>query len=427
MNNIKVIMFKLLRTYFTKSKCESVDIHRKLKISKMNEELDNNFEEIDQEDGEIYDSDFMTVDTSYKNKIRESKRIREQLKRRIVKNKVFKEIEPNFLTYIEKDQIKKLYESNPKEWTPEKLSESFPALPETIKRILKVKWIPKSVERILQYDNKVIENWKQLKTGKLVVNDTLKQHLMKFKDRKIHLCDKETLMKNFIPPKIELPKPKSSFFSNIIKNFTYEESIIENKLLISSQNNINKDKKNFNITEKEDIKLFKEKNNSMNIYKTKKYNTKEKTLLFEEFMRNKLNNPNEIPHEEKIVLMNIYKKYVESKNSEDISFNIMNNIKEDAIIEKKSISTIKTPSDKNSILNIKTDKFKLATELNNNKSLDTYIKERNSFMETNFEYSKRIKIPENVYKQGMTYRIKDCYYDDDGEFLYRIPGLKGNS
>lgn len=70
MNNIKVIMFKLLRTYFTKSKCESVDIHRKLKISKMNEELDNNFEEIDQEDGEIYDSDFMTVDTSYKNKIR---------------------------------------------------------------------------------------------------------------------------------------------------------------------------------------------------------------------------------------------------------------------------------------------------------------------------------------------------------------------
>lgn len=427
MNNIKVIMFKLLRTYFTKSKCESVDIHRKLKISKMNEELDNNFEEIDQEDGEIYDSDFMTVDTSYKNKIRESKRIREQLKRRIVKNKVFKEIEPNFLTYIEKDQIKKLYESNPKEWTPEKLSESFPALPETIKRILKVKWIPKSVERILQYDNKVIENWKQLKTGKLVVNDTLKQHLMKFKDRKIHLCDKETLMKNFIPPKIELPKPKSSFFSNIIKNFTYEESIIENKLLISSQNNINKDKKNFNITEKEDIKLFKEKNNSMNIYKTKKYNTKEKTLLFEEFMRNKLNNPNEIPHEEKIVLMNIYKKYVESKNSEDISFNIMNNIKEDAIIEKKSISTTKTPSDKNSILNIKTDKFKLATELNNNKSLDTYIKERNSFMETNFEYSKRIKIPENVYKQGMTYRIKDCYYDDDGEFLYRIPGLKGNS
>lgn len=283
------------------------------------------------------------------------------------------------------------------------------------------------MERILQYDNKVIENWKQLKTGKLVVNDTLKQHLMKFKDRKIHLCDKETLMKNFIPPKIELPKPKSSFFSNIIKNFTYEESIIENKLLISSQNNINKDKKNFNITEKEDIKLFKEKNNSMNIYKTKKYNTKEKTLLFEEFMRNKLNNPNEIPHEEKIVLMNIYKKYVESKNSEDISFNIMNNIKEDAIIEKKSISTIKTPSDKNSILNIKTDKFKLATELNNNKSLDTYIKERNSFMETNFEYSKRIKIPENVYKQGMTYRIKDCYYDDDGEFLYRIPGLKGKS
>ncbi|XP_043798736.1 uncharacterized protein LOC122718104 [Apis laboriosa] len=425
MNNIKVITFKLLRTYFTKSKCESIGIHRKLKTSKMNE-FDNNFEEMDQEDGEIYDSDFMTVDTSYKNKIRESKRIQEQLKRCIVKNKVFKEIEPNFLTYVEKDQIKKLYENNPEEWTPEKLSESFPALPETIKKILKIKWIPKSVERILQYDNKVIENWKQLKTGKLVVNDTLKQHLMKFKNRKIQLCDKETLMKNFIPPEIKLPKPKNSFFSNIIKNSTDKKSIIENKLLISSQNNINKDKKNFNITEKKDIKLFKETNNSMNIYKTEKYNTKEKTLLFEEFMKNKLNNPNEISHEEKIALMNIYKKYVESKNSEDTSFNIMNNIKEDSIIEKKSISMTKTLSDKDNIQNIKTNEFKLATKLNDI-TLDTYIKERNSFMDTNFEYSKRIKIPQNVYKQGMTYRIKDCYYDDDGEFLYRIPGLKGNS
>lgn len=424
MNNIKVMIFKLLRTYVTKSKCESVGIHKKLKISKMNKEFDDNFEEMDQEDSEIYDSDFMTIDTSYKNKIREDKRIQEQLKRRIVKSKVFKEIEPNFLTYVEKDQIKKLHENNPKEWTPEKLSESFPALPETIKKILKIKWIPKSVERILQYDNKVIENWKQLKTGKLVVNDTLKQHLMKFKDRKIHLCDKETLM-NFIPPKIELPKPKSSFFSNIIKNSTDKESIIENKLLISSQNNINKDKKNFNVTEKKDIK-FKETNDSMNICETRKYNTKEKTLLFEEFIKNKLNNPSEISHEEKIALTNIYKKYVESKNSEDVSFNVMNNIKKDAIIEKKDISTTKTLSDKNSILNIKTDEFKVATKLNNDISLDTYIKERNSFMETNVEYFKRIKIPQNVYKQGMTYRIKDCYYDDDGEFLYRIPGLKVN-
>lgn len=363
---------------------------------------------------------------------RENKRIQEQLKRRIVKNKVFKEIEPNFLTYIEKDQIKKLHENNPTEWTPEKLSESFPALPETIKKILKVKWIPKSVERILQYDNKVIENWKQLKTGQLVVNDTLKQHLMKFKNRKIHLCDKETLMKNFIPPEIEFPKPKSSFFSNIIKNSTDKKSVMENKL-ISSQNinkDINKDKKNFNITEKKDIKLFKETNDSMNICLTKKYNTEEKTLLFEEFMKNKLNNPNEISYEEKIALTNIYKKYIESKNSEDISFNIMNSIEKDSTIEKKNIDITKNLSKyKNSILNIKTDatEFKLTTKLNDNISLDTYIKERNSFMDTNFEYSKRIKIPQNVYKQGMTYRIKDCYYDDDGEFLYRIPGLKGNS
>lgn len=70
MTNIKIIMFNLSRTYFTKSKSESVGIRRKLKLSKMNEEFDNNFEEFDQENDEIYDSDFMTGDKSYKNEIR---------------------------------------------------------------------------------------------------------------------------------------------------------------------------------------------------------------------------------------------------------------------------------------------------------------------------------------------------------------------
>ncbi|KAG4065824.1 hypothetical protein HA402_012502 [Bradysia odoriphaga] len=34
-----------------------------------------------------------------------------------------------------------------------------------------------------------------------------------------------------------------------------------------------------------------------------------------------------------------------------------------------------------------------------------------------------IVIPPKLYKEGATYRLGDCYYDDDGEFLYSVPGM----
>ena len=35
-----------------------------------------------------------------------------------------------------------------------------------------------------------------------------------------------------------------------------------------------------------------------------------------------------------------------------------------------------------------------------------------------------IRIPKNIWKRGATFKIGDCYYDDDGSFLYRVPGMK---
>ncbi|XP_062127052.1 uncharacterized protein LOC133839479 [Drosophila sulfurigaster albostrigata] len=37
----------------------------------------------------------------------------------------------------------------------------------------------------------------------------------------------------------------------------------------------------------------------------------------------------------------------------------------------------------------------------------------------------RIVIPRKLYREGATYRVEDAYYDDDGEFLYRVPGMTG--
>lgn len=36
----------------------------------------------------------------------------------------------------------------------------------------------------------------------------------------------------------------------------------------------------------------------------------------------------------------------------------------------------------------------------------------------------RIRVPANKWQKGCTFKIGDCYYDDDGGFLYRVPGMK---
>lgn len=81
------------------------------------------------------ESDFMGVGMSYSEHVEEEKFLRERNKRLIVKQKYFKDNYPNFLTWSEKEQIRYLHRTDPNEWTILKLSESFPALPQTIEVI----------------------------------------------------------------------------------------------------------------------------------------------------------------------------------------------------------------------------------------------------------------------------------------------------
>lgn len=38
-------------------------------------------------------------------------------------------------------------------------------------------------------------------------------------------------------------------------------------------------------------------------------------------------------------------------------------------------------------------------------------------------YPEKIIIPKDKVKRGMSYKLNDCYYDSDGTFLYRVPGM----
>ncbi|XP_072758102.1 uncharacterized protein [Anoplolepis gracilipes] len=370
---------------------------------------------------------------------------KEHLKQQIVKQKYFKEKEPRFITFAERKLICELYQSNPEEWTVERLSESFPVLPETVQKILQANWSPKSVERVMQYDDLVVENWKKFRAGKLPVNPRLNEHLMKFKNRKIILTDRESLAKQFVPPEPKFKEPKSKLFSNIIQSYINEKQ--NDKKLLSLEDNSHKVKDaHFNKNQNLLIADNKTENNSIAIKNSEKFTVNEeqyptlnsqtdlekhnrlslnkqknskKLLTFDEFVKVKLKDvQKESP--EGITLLNLYRKQMDtSQEIQTASDNPIISTEKNTleIVQKSNKSVSAVPGNKGS------DKYvNIATQDDN--LIDTSIKVWNKKIDTNYDYAKPIKISNNLYKPGMTYRISDCYYDDDGEFLYRVPGIQ---
>lgn len=356
---------------------------------------------------------------------------KERLKQKIVARKYFKETEPRFLTFAEKELIHTLYESNPQEWPIERLSESFPALPETIQKILRAKWSPRSVESVIRYDNIVIENWKKFHMGKLPLNPILSQHLTKFKDRKIIMTDRESLARRFVLLKPEFKKPKNQLFSNIIQTYLDKKqgdtklSQGNNfKCMSDASSHCDKDQnrlieigsspmavnnlKTFVLNKETDVtsrSQMAERNNEL-------YNKKniKQPLTFNEFIKAELKDMSKLPTEEGIALLEVCKEQINAQETRDTEVAVAS---DNAVTDIGKDFTVSDSKDCDSDIVVADDNL-----------VDTHIKLWRKKVETEFHYINPIKIAKNVYKPGMTYRIGDCYYDDDGEFLYRIPGVR---
>lgn len=117
------------------------------------------------DDLEDLESDFMNTHNSHKEVQKELRGHRDKLSSYIVKDKYFNSHSVNLLTYSEKEQIRHLHDSDREEWTVEKLAGSFPATEDTISKIIKAKWVFREAKKIEQHDRKVQQNWEALKEG----------------------------------------------------------------------------------------------------------------------------------------------------------------------------------------------------------------------------------------------------------------------
>ncbi|XP_049872109.1 uncharacterized protein LOC126370976 [Pectinophora gossypiella] len=306
------------------------------------------------------DSDFYNVGEAYKEHIQESIAGKLDLRHMIVKDKYFKENLPNLLTWSEKEQIRHLATTDPSEWTPEKIAESFPVTVTVVKKLLKYPWRPATKERIARHDASAMRNWKELKEGTLDISEDLRNHFLKFSERTIPPLNEDSI-------KIDLtPEKDMGEFERIInrcasKDEESNKDYTKNTTETNSKHNETKQKRDFKrvtLDELADkIKTRLEKGKEINVNDSMMLNTVSSTT-----------------------------QKVPEATAADLSNEI------EILSEEKK------------------------TDL-------THFKE-NEIQADVHDYTQRIRIPKKAYKRGTTYKVNDCYYDDDGKFLYRVLGMK---
>lgn len=361
------------------------------KLSKELKDVNEIFE--DPEGFGDIESDFMEVHKNHKQHEREMQDHRERIRHFTVGNKYFRTKQPNFLTYAEKEQIKLLHSRDPQEWDPEKLSESFPATPEVIAQIIKGKWIAARSQRVQRHDESVIENWKMFREGKFTELDpALEQHLRKFANRQPE--DLRSLHTVTLP-KPELPKPNRTEFLSIITESTKFRRLAQPRLSASSEVGDSTGQQ----------EPDEDKTNSSRIPSP---NSNPLPLATNQRMDDETYLVDQVQNKTPMRFRDLVRRNPEvQQDSKETALHQIANPQGTGVLASNSKDNARDLSEVN--------KFAVnEVELNARDmiSLSSGIRER-------------IHIPKRLWKRGSIYKVSDCYYDSDGEFLYRVPGMTG--
>lgn len=328
------------------------------------DQLHTNIQELEQ----MEEADFSQVHKSHKQHEQEAQHYRERLQSWVVGNKYFKTKQLNFLTWSEKEQIRYLHNFDPEEWSIDKLVESFPADRYTIVKIIKAKWIPRDANRVQRHDETVQENWELFKSGRIKnIDGGFADHLNKFVHRNFQEVQKPKV-ENKRLYEIRQHVPEDGEFSRIITSC----------------------KKYAKASEKGDFKQIGEEGEVVN--DIPEISAK-------------------APNRDMFVM-----KDVVDRNPKTLR----------QIKRELGISTVTVESDES-------DTSSLFSSRDNLIDVKKYESELISFDTSNSSTSvvqdikENIKIPRKLFKKGATYQLDDCFYDDDGEFLYRVPGMTGKS
>lgn len=287
-----------------------------------------------------------------------------------IERKFFKkEAYPNLLTWSEKEQIRFLYNSDPTTWSPDKLSECFPATADIIKKLVKSQWKPMASERILRHDTNVNENWKAVETGQLNLPEPLLNHIKSFisRGKTLNVPVPEKSLQTYN----SYSSPTSSEFIEIIQNF-------KNKSSPPNSSNINQCSADKNINQ---------------------------TQRGETYV---LNRKDTVPLKHKYYTLHHLKKELSNSISNSGGIELKQN---DNLVESQpKIDSELLPKP----VNILTPRV--------HKKSDAKIAVNSEYID---EVPMKIMIPKEkkVNSKTHVYKVNDCYYDSNGDFIYKVPGM----
>ncbi|XP_075226374.1 uncharacterized protein LOC142327325 [Lycorma delicatula] len=340
---------------------------------------------------------------------------------KITERKYFKPaVEPNMLTWSDKEQIRFLYNQSPDEWNIDRLAESFPATPEIIKKIIKSSWRPESSDRLRKHDENVIRNWNDFNEGNLSIScPLLKEHLKKFSGRSLPLTSGNAKLFD-----IELPKPQGSEYVSIIQSYklnNLKDCKEANKevgdglgAVRSSFNNYIGSKQSsvpavINTCTNDHSELDSMRSPPVNMNKGTNYTLdKLREKLKKDYSKTDPKFVNVADQQllkgyqsSSLPAVSFQKPTVETMKVSDSTLGSSN----DTSVEEIEKNTAPEPVGKN---------FKQGFGSNNSDLPDSNI-------------PLRIHIPKSKFKFGYLYKVNDCFYSHDGFFLYRVPGMNSES
>ncbi|XP_011313780.1 uncharacterized protein [Fopius arisanus] len=454
MNKLRSAILVTLRGYHARGRPRGERFRKKQSVmseKQLYPDVDN-YEEPDEDnfdDVEQNESDFTGADRTYKEYMSEKYHEKEKLKVRIIARKYFKSDDPNFITWSEKMQIKSLHEKDPVEWSPERLSESFPALPDTIRRILRAKWLPRNVNIVLKYDQKVIDNWSRFRSGNIAVSPKLEAHLKNFKGRKIEASDLETIAEQFVKTTPVFPEPDATLFSSIVRDTIEAPKVPEGIYRISDgkpqqtcyENSNHDTKKRMTFDRFMDKTLARlasvdnlsqEEQSLVDEYKKRK----DENVLADCDISNSKSQVRNFEKSKRLIPFNDKEgRIIENRDNKE---QVDGDIESSSIDESKKIkvrgtnfseSQLEEKNEGMAVGEVKSQEKMIhvhVPQLNvENDSLATGIVEwKKKEVSGTENYPRFIKIPKNKAHKKITFRVEDRYYDCDGELLYRVPGLK---
>lgn len=363
-----------------------------------------------------YEADFSQVPPTMREHEREMERQKEKIKSKIIERKYFRtKKQPSFLTWAEKEQIRHLNQQDPDEWTVQYLSDSFPATEETIIKILKAKWTPTDMKRIRVHDESIKKNWQAFKAKKFDnLDPDLIEHLAKFSQRKFDSKHNAYALTKNDQITFQFPKAKrSQEFSHIISSC---------KPLMKAKNIAEKKREQIEAGEKGNSVMVSETASIEQKVDLPK-NLRSRRMTFDELQK-KLGIDKEKADEDDFHV-GFPKEPNSSKPTDKRSNNNcavgMEDFEEidlDYSKYSKKLPEADLVSDESNTQIVNLSPAQMSKYVSKSGDAESLI-----IPDDSEPFIDKIVIPSAVKKKGAMYKVNDSFYDDNGDFIFRVPGL----